>query len=229
MIFGSFWWFAIPGLILGIYAQIKLTSAYRKYLEVGTQSGLSGAEAAREILDRAGLRNIPIEEIGGHLTDHFDPTRKALFLSSENFQGRSISAVGVAAHEAGHALQQQAAYAMFNFRMWLVPATQIASVAWAGLFLLGMFFHGVLGAKFIGIAIGIFAVLTLFQVVTLPVEFDASRRAKQQLLKLGLVQPNESGAVSKVLNAAALTYVAAMVTAVLQLAQLLMISRDDRR
>jgi Zn-dependent membrane protease YugP len=229
MIFGSFWWFAIPGLILGIYAQIKLSSAYRKYLQVGTQSGLSGAEAAREILDQAGLRDVPVEEIDGHLTDHFDPTKKALFLSSENFHGRSVSAVGVAAHEAGHALQQQASYAMFNFRMWLVPATQFASAAWSGLFLLGLFFHGVFSGKLIGLAIGIFAVLTLFQVVTLPVEFDASRRAKQQLLKLGLVQPNESGAVSKVLSAAALTYVAGMVTAVLQLAQLIMISRDNRR
>jgi Zn-dependent membrane protease YugP len=229
MIFGPLWWFAIPGLILGIYAQIRLTSAYRKYLQVGTQSGLSGAEASREILDRAGLTNIAVEEIDGTLTDHFDPSKKALFLSSENFHGRSVSAVGVAAHEAGHALQQQASYAMFNFRMWLVPATQFASMAWSGLFLLGLFFHGVLGAKFIGIAIGIFAVLTLFQVVTLPVEFDASRRAKQQLLKLGLIQSNESGAVSKVLNAAALTYVAGMVTAVLQLAQLIMISRNDRR
>ncbi len=162
------------------------------------------------------------------MTDHFDPSKKALFLSSENFHGRSISAVGVAAHEAGHALQQQAAYALFNVLMWLVPATQVASYAWSGLFVLGFFFHA-FGPHFINLAIGVFSVLTLFQVVTLPVEFDASSRAKAQLLKLGLVQPNESPAVSKVLNAAAMTYVAAMVTAVLQLAQLLMMARDDRR
>jgi len=222
-------WFAIPGLILGLYAQIKLSLTYNRYAEVENQAGLSGAEAAREILDRAGLTNVPVEQIEGHLTDHFDPMKKALFLSSENFQGRSISAIGVAAHETGHALQQQAAYALFNFRMWLVPATQFASYAWSGIILLGFILRGAFFAKFIGIAIGIFAVITLFQVVTLPVEYDASRRAKQQLLKLGLVQPGESGAVSKVLNAAALTYVAAMVTAVLQLLQLIMLSRGRDR
>jgi uncharacterized protein len=228
IIIGPFWWFAIPGLILGIYAQIKLTSTYNKYLQVGTRSGLSGAEAAREILDGAGLSNIPVAEIGGHLSDHFDPAKKELFLSSENFHGRSVSAVGVAAHEAGHALQQQAAYAMFNFRMWLVPATQFASYAWSGLFLLGLFFHAG-GPMFINIAIAVFSVITLFQVVTLPVEYDASRRAKVQLQKMGLVGSAEIGPVNKVLNAAALTYVAAMVTSVLQLLQLLLIARDNRR
>ncbi|HEX4644360.1 MAG TPA: zinc metallopeptidase [Verrucomicrobiae bacterium] len=228
MIFWNYWWLAIPGVILGLYAQIKLSSTYGKYLEVDNQAGLTGAQAAREILDNAGLANIPVEEIGGHLTDHYDPMKKALFLSAENFEGRSISAVGVAAHEAGHALQQKAAYALFNFRMMLVPATQFASYAWSGILLLGFILRGAYFAKFIGIAIGIFAVLTLFQVITLPVEYDASRRAKEQLVKLGLIQPNESGAVSKVLNAAALTYVAAMVTAVLQLLQLMMISRDNR-
>jgi uncharacterized protein len=225
MIFGPYMWLLIPGILLGIYAQIKLSSAYHRYLRVGTHAGLSGAEAAREILDQAGLVGMPVQEIGGHLTDHFDPVKKALFLSSENFHGRSIAAVGVAAHEAGHALQQQAAYALFNLRMWLVPATQFASVAWMGILILGMF----LGlAKLIGVAIGIFAVMTLFHLVTLPVEFDASRRAKQQLVRLGLVQADESGAVSKVLNAAAMTYVAALVTSVMQLLQFVMIARNDR-
>jgi len=228
LIFGPYWWFAIPGLILGIYAQMKLTSTYSKYLDVGTQSGVTGAQAAREILDQSGLSNIPVEEIGGRLTDHFDPVRKALFLSSENFHGNSISAVGVAAHESGHALQQQAGYKMFSLRMWLVPATQFASMAWMGLMLLGIFFRG-LGPGFINIAIGIFCVLTVFQVVTLPVELDASRRAKIQLDRLGLVGPAEREPVRKVLSAAAMTYVAAMVTSILQLLQLLMIARDDRR
>src|SRR5579872_910451 len=222
-------WFAIPGLILGLYAQIKLSLTYNRYAEVENQAGLSGAEAAREILDRAGLTNVPVEQIEGHLTDHFDPMKKALFLSSENFQGRSISAIGVAAHETGHALQQQAAYALFNFRMWLVPATQFASYAWSGIILLGFILRGAFFAKFIGIAIGIFAVITFFQVITLPVEIDASRRAKQQLLKLGLVQPDEAPAISKVLSAAAMTYVAAMVTAVLQLLRLIMISNRNSR
>lgn len=228
MIFWDYWWLAIPGLILGLYAQIKLSATYGKYLEVGNQAGLTGAQAAREILDNAGLTNIPVEEIDGRLTDHYDPSKKALFLSAENFEGRSISAVGVAAHEAGHALQQKAAYALFNFRMMMVPATQFASYAWSGILLLGFILRGAYFSKFIGIAIGIFAVITLFQVVTLPVEYDASRRAKEQLLKLGLVQPNEGGAVGKVLNAAALTYVAAMLSSILQLLQLLMIARNDR-
>lgn len=228
MISWQYWWFAIPGLILGLYAQIKLSSTYGKYLEVENQAGLTGAQAAREILNNAGLTNVPVEEIEGRLTDHYDPAKKALFLSPENFEGRSISSIGVAAHEAGHALQQKAAYALFNFRMMMVPATQFASYAWSGILLLGFILRGAYFSKFIGIAIGIFAVITLFQVVTLPVEYDASRRAKQELMKLGLVQPNESGAVSKVLNAAALTYVAAMLSSILQLLQLLMLARNDR-
>jgi Zn-dependent membrane protease YugP len=225
MIFGPYAWLLIPGIILGLYAQIKLMSVYSRYSNIGTHSGLSGAEAAREILDNAGLTNVPVEEIDGRLTDHYDPVKKALFLSSDNFHGRSLAAVGVAAHEAGHALQQQTAYALFNLRMMLVPATQFASMAWIGLLLVGIFFHF---THLIGIAIGIFAVMTLFHLVTLPVEFDASRRAKQQLIKLGLVRADESGAISKVLNAAGMTYVAALVTSVMQLLQFLMIARDER-
>jgi Zn-dependent membrane protease YugP len=225
----SYWWLAIPGLLLGIYAQIKLSSTYNRYSEVPARSGLTGAEAAREILDHAGLSNMPVEEIDGHLTDHFDPAKKALFLSSENYRGNSLAAVGVAAHESGHALQQQAAYGLFNLRMWLVPATQFATSASYGLFFLGMFLGGALFAKLIAIAVILFAVITLFQVVTLPVEIDASRRAKQQLLKLGLVQPDEGPAISKVLNAAAMTYVAAMVSSVLQLLRLIMLANRGRR
>jgi Zn-dependent membrane protease YugP len=221
-------WLVVPGLLLGIYAQIKLSAAYSKYLEVNTHSGLTGAQAAREILDRAGLTNVPVGEIPGHLTDHYDPSKRELLLSSENYHGRSISAVGVAAHEAGHALQQQASYALFNFRMWLVPATQVASVAYAVLFLVGIFLAGPLFAKVIGIIIGLFAVTTLFQLITLPVEFDASRRAKEQLVKLGLVQGDESVAIAKVLNAAALTYVAALVTSVLTLLRLIMLANSRR-
>ncbi len=231
MFFDPLWLLlTIPGLILGIYAQIRLSSAYNKYLNVGTSSGLTGAQAAREILDNAGLRQIPVEEIGGELIDHFDPTRKALFLSTENYHGRSVSAVGVAAHESGHALQQQAAYALFNFRMWLVPATQFASYAYYGIFLLAVIVHSAfLTPKLIAVAVGLFAIITLFQMVTLPVEFDASSRAKKQLLKLGLVQPAEAPGVSRVLNAAALTYVASMVSSILQLLYLLLVMRRSER
>ena len=132
----------------------------------------------------------------------------------------------MAAHETGHALQHQAAYAPLNWRMKMVPVTQFASTAWVGIFFLGMILGGGLFAKFIWIAVGLFAVTTLFQLVTLPVEFDASRRAKEQLFRLGLVHTEEGVAVAKVLNAAALTYVAALVTSMLTLIRLLMLARS---
>lgn len=222
-------WLFLPGLLLGLYAQFKLSRAYHRYSQVPIQNGISGAEAAREILDRAGLTDIPVEEIDGHLTDHFDPSKRALFLSSENYHERSVAAVGVAAHETGHALQQQASYALFNFRMWLVPATQFASYAWMGIILLGFLLRGAMGVKLLGLGIIVFTILTLFQIVTLPVEFDASRRAKQQLLRLGLVQADESAGVNAVLNAAAMTYVAAMVNSILQLLRLIALFDDRNR
>jgi uncharacterized protein len=226
MIFDSYYWlFAIPGLLIGIYAQIKLSSAYRKYSRVAADSGCTGAQAAREILDRAGLVNMPVNEVRGHLTDHYDPTKRALFLSSENFHGHSLAAVGVAAHEAGHALQHQAAYGPLNLRMAMVPVTQFASYAWMGIIVLGMFLGGAYFSKFIYLAIGIFSLLTFFQLVTLPVEFDASRRAKEQLLRLGIVSSRENEHVSRVLSAAALTYVAALVASVLQLLHLISIAQ----
>ncbi|HEY1787193.1 MAG TPA: zinc metallopeptidase [Verrucomicrobiae bacterium] len=218
--------FALPGLLLGIWAQMKLSSAYGKYSQIGVDSGMTGAEAAREILDRAGLVNVPVEEVPGHLSDHYDPTKKALFLSSENFRGNSIAAVGVAAHESGHALQHQAAYGLFSFRMAIVPMTQFASVAYMGIFFAGLIFRSFF-PMLITIAIILFGVTTLFQLVTLPVEYDASRRAKEQLFRLGLVHEHERQGVSKVLDAAALTYVAALVSSVLQLLYLL--SLRDRR
>src|SRR5439155_22418927 len=153
----SWFLFVLPGVIFGLYAQFKLMAAYHKYVKVGIQSGVSGAEAAREILDRAGLDDVPVEQVGGHLTDHYDPMKKALFLSSENFQGRSIAAVGVAAHETGHALQHQAAYAPLNFRMALVPVTKFANFAWIGILILGMILGGPFFAKFLWIAVGVFA------------------------------------------------------------------------
>jgi Zn-dependent membrane protease YugP len=215
----------LPGLLIGIWAQIKLSSAYGKYSQVPVESGMTGAEAAREILDRAGLNTVPVEEVPGHLTDHYDPTKRALFLSSDNFHGQTVAAVGVAAHESGHALQHQAAYGLFNFRMAIVPVTQFASMAYTGILLMGVF----LGLMKIAlpIIIALFAVITLFQLVTLPVEYDASRRAKEQLFRLGLVHENERAGVSKVLDAAALTYVAALVSSILTL--LYYIARNSRR
>jgi uncharacterized protein len=217
--------FAIPGLLLGIWAQIKLSHAYGKYSKVPVESGMTGAQAAREILDRAGLNDVPVAEVPGRLSDHYDPMRRALFLSSDNFHGRTVAAVGVAAHESGHALQHQAAYGLFNFRMAIVPITQFASTAYMGIFFVGIIFG--LFKVVLPIVIAIFAIITLFQLVTLPVEYDASRRAKEQLFRLGLVHEDERAGVSRVLNAAALTYVAALVSAVLNLLYYITLSRRN--
>ena len=212
----------LPGLLLAMYAQFKLSSTYGRYIRVGLASGVTGAEAARMILDRAGLQHVEVNMVRGHLTDHYDPRKRALFLSEENFHNRSIAAVGVAAHEAGHALQHQAAYAPMHLRMAMVPVVNIASQAAFWILIAGAIF------AFTGLmwlAVAVFAVTTLFQLVTLPVEYDASRRAKQQLLNTGIVDRQESGAVSKVLNAAALTYVAAMLQSLLQLLYFISIAR----
>jgi uncharacterized protein len=215
--------FMVPALLVGLWAQFKLSSTYNRYIRIGTSSGVTGAQAAREILDHAGLHNVPVEQTPGHLTDHYDPRRRALVLSSENYQGHSLAAVGVAAHEAGHALQHQAAYAPLNIRMAMVPLTQIASYAWMGILMLGL----IMGmTKLVWVAIGIFSIIAMFQLITLPVEFDASRRAKEKLLQLGIVHSGESEGVSKVLGAAALTYVAAMISAVMTLLYWLNVARS---
>lgn len=235
MYFDPLWLlFAIPGLILGLYAQFKLSANYNKYMSVPVESGLSGAEAARRILDNAGLSDVAIEEVPGRLTDHYDPRQRALFLSSDNFRERSVAAVGVAAHESGHALQHQAAYAPLNLRMAMVPVTRFASTAYSLIFLVGMVLmyagrvSGPLFHHVIWLAVGLFAVVTAFQIITLPVEFDASRRAKEQLFRLGIVRSDESTAISKVLNTAALTYVASMISSVMQLLYLISLGRDRR-
>ena len=210
----TFLMFMIPGLLLGFYAQFRLTSTYNRFIREPIANGMSGAQAAREILDGAGLQDMPVRMVHGRLTDHYDPMRKALFLSEANYHGNSIAAVGVAAHEAGHALQHKAAYAPLQLRMAMVPITGFATQA-AVFLILGQIVLGFAGMALLGVII--YGIVAAFQLVTLPVEYDASRRAKEQLLRLGLVQRSEAGAVSKVLNAAALTYVAAMVTALFNL------------
>jgi Zn-dependent membrane protease YugP len=229
MFFDPMYWLLVflPGLAIGIWAQVKLWHAYGKYSKVPVDSGMTGAQAAREILNHAGLNDMPVEEIPGHLTDHYDPNKRALFLSSDVFHGQTVAAVGIAAHESGHALQHQAAYGLFNVRMKLVPVTQFASAAYMGILLLGMFV-GLMKIALLFIIIT-FGIITLFQLVTLPVEYDASRRAKEQLFRLGLVHESERAGVSKVLNAAALTYVAALVSSMLTLLYYITLARDSRR
>jgi len=216
----------LPGLLIGLWAQAKLHFAFGKYSQVPVASGLTGAQAARRILNHAGLNDLPVEEVPGKLSDHYDPTKRALFLSSDNYHDASIAAVGVAAHEAGHALQHQAAYAMLNLRMALVPVTQFASYAYMGILLLGLVMHMMPIALWAIVAV--FSIITFFHLVTLPVEYDASARAKEQLFRLGLVRESERDGVAKVLNAAALTYVAALVSSMLTLLYYLSAARSSR-
>ncbi len=226
MIFDQWWWLFIPGLLLGVYAQMRLSSSYKKYINEPVLSGVSGAEAARQILNETGLFNVQVYEVDGHLTDHYDPTTRSLHLSKQNFHGRTIAALGVSAHEAGHALQHQAAYGPLELRMKLVPVMGFASQGAFWISMAGMFI-GLTKLALFGVVV--FGVITLFQLITLPVEFDASRRAKQILLRTGLVEREESNGVAQVLDAAAWTYVAAMVSSLLTLLHFVLILRGDDR
>ena len=212
--------------IFALYAQIRVSSAYNKNCEIPSRGGLTGREAAEAVMAQAGITDVTIEEIEGHLTDHYDPSNKRLVLSSENYRGTSLAAIGVAAHEAGHAIQHKIGYQMLTLRMSLVPATRIVSGVLPFIMLGSFFLLGGLWGPLLDIAIMCYAVLTVFQLVTLPVEFDASRRAKQQLVTLGILSEDEMPGVCETLDAAALTYVAAFITALLNLLYLL--SRRDR-
>ncbi|HEY7862761.1 MAG TPA: zinc metallopeptidase [Thermoanaerobaculia bacterium] len=213
---------ALPSL----WAAARVRSTFARYARVGVRSGLTGAEAAAAVLRAAGVPGVAIEPHRGVLTDHYDPRAKALRLSPEVFAGRSVSAVAVAAHEAGHAIQDAQAYAPLRLRSGIVPLAQLGNRLWMVLFFLGLVAN-MTGMIYAGIAL--FAAMVLFQLVTLPTEFDASRRAKAVLASSGIVATEEEArGVSKVLDAAALTYVAAAVTAVVQLLYLLSIaSRRD--
>lgn len=205
--------FVIP-MVLGFWAQHRVKSTFAKNLQVPVANGMTGAQVARRILDANGLNEVPVEETAGALSDHYDPRSRSVHLSSNVFREASIASTAVGAHEVGHAIQHAKSYAFFKFRSAMFPAVQFASNIWM-LFLLGGIFLNILG--FIYLAIALYAVAVLFQFVTLPVEFDASRRAKQQLQDLGLVASNEANGVQATLNAAAWTYVAAALAAVAQL------------
>ena len=207
--------FAIPPLLLGLWAQFRVQSAFRNYSKVRTGNGLTGAQAARAILDANGLQTVTVERVGGSLTDHYDPRSKVLRLSESVYATPSVAAVGVAAHEAGHALQDKLHYGPLRLRSAIVPAVNIGS--WLGpiIFMVGFFMSGATGDTIALIGLLFFAMTAIFALVTLPVEFDASTRAKQQLASTGLLSPQEIGGVDKVLDAAALTYVAAAVQAIM--------------
>lgn len=212
---------ALPGLLLGLYAQSKVKSAFNKYSKVATSRRISGAQVARELLNAQGLYDVQIERVEGRLSDHYDPRGRVLRLSPEVHDSPSVAAAGVAAHEMGHALQHASGYAALNLRSALVPATQFGSqlapmIFFAGL-MLNLFGGGQLGLMIAWVGVILFAVAVLFTLVTLPVEFDASKRAKKLLVSQGILFQDEIGGVNKVLDAAALTYVAAAVSAIGQL------------
>jgi len=223
---GSGWLFyiGIP-LIIGIWAQIRVTSAFRKWGEVRASSNITGAECAREILQAAQIRDVEVVETNDFLGDHYDPRDKRLHLSTGVYNTPSVAALGIAAHETGHAIQHAKAYTPLKARMAIVPVTMIASQMLPFVIIGGLFFH-ITGLITIGIYC--YLVLLVFQLITLPVEFDASRRAKIILQQMGIVQPGEEVVgVNKVLNAAALTYVAAFIAALGNL--LWLMSIRDRR
>ncbi len=225
----SGWFLMIPAMLIALWAQFKLRSNYAHFSKVGTVRGFTGAQTAREILDRNGLPNVEIYEVEGTLSDHYDPTKRAVFLSRDIFHGNSVASVSVAAHEVGHALQHKAAYGPLGLRMALVPVTGIATNMAMLLILGGIFLGGILGSfstTLLWIGVGCYALIAFFQMVTLPVEYDASSRAKEQMLRLGIIDPREVAGVSKMLGAAALTYVAAMISAMLEVLRWIMLARS---
>jgi Zn-dependent membrane protease YugP len=216
--------FLAPALILAAIAQFWVSSAYARAQQIAAK--LSGFMAARRILDAAGLNNVQIEPIPGHLSDHYDPREKVLRLSQDVYYGESLAAVGIAAHESGHAIQDAVGYLPLVVRNLAVPAAQFGSGASMLLLILGMIFHFT-GLMLLGIIA--FSAVVIFQLVNLPVEFDASARAKTLLVSEGIVNQYEMGPVHNVLNAAALTYVAATLQSILQLLYFVSIFMGDRR
>jgi Zn-dependent membrane protease YugP len=212
-------------LVLGLYAQMRVSGAFGKYKKVAASSGVTGAQAAREILNAAQIHDVEVREINDMLGDHYDPRHTRLCLSSDVYNTPSVAALGIAAHEAGHAIQHARAYAPLKWRMAIVPVTQFASQILPLVIIGGFMFH-ITGLITLGILC--YAVLAVFQLITLPVEFDASKRAKVILQQMGMIQPGgEAAGVNKVLDAAALTYVAAFVAALGNLAYLLMARRHE--
>ena len=211
----------VPAMI----AQFRVSAALKKYSQVRARSGRNGAEAAAEIMADAGIHDVQIERTNSFPGDHYDPRTKTLALSPDVYDGESVAALGIAAHETGHAIQHQHAYAPLQARMAIVPVTMFTSQL-LPLVMIGGFFFRI--PMFITLGIAVYAVLVVFQLITLPVEFDASSRAKVILQKSGLITRDEMPGVNRVLNAAALTYVAALIAAVAQLLQLMLLNRQRR-
>lgn len=226
MFYDSTFIILIPALIISFWAQMKIKSAFSKYSKVVSSKGFTGAQVARILLDSSGLYNVPVELVSGKLSDHYDPSNRIMRLSNEVFYGNSVAAIGVAAHETGHAIQHKENYAPLNIRNSIVPLVNFGSnLSWA-LFILGMVlkFSGL-----INLGILLFTFVVVFQLITLPVEFNASKRALNILKEKELLYRDELDKAKAVLNAAAMTYVAAALMAVSQLLRLILISSNNRR
>ena len=224
--FGLYLLFLIPPMIIGFVVQHRLKKTVAEQMQVPVSNGMSGEQVARQILAHNGLAAVPVQPApGGPLSDHYDPRKRTVNLSQGVFDGTSVASVAIAAHEVGHAIQHEKAYGPFKLRSAMWPAVAFASNAWLFILLIGAFAGAVGLVQF---AIILFAVVVVFQLVTLPVEFDASKRAKQQLADLGLVSAGEAGGASKVLSAAAMTYVAAALAALTQLAYYALVFLGNR-
>ena len=216
----------IPALLFGLWAQSQVNNNFSKYSQIETMRGMTGAQAAEYILQQNGIYNVSINQISGHLSDHFNPKTSAINLSEGVYNSTSIAAIGVAAHEAGHAVQHAVNYKPIRIREMVIPVTQIGSWLYLPILLIGVFLSS---QGLINIGILLFSTLAIFQLVTLPVEFDASDRAIKTLSQSGILQGDEITGAKRVLKAAALTYVAALVSSLAQLLRLILIFGGRRR
>jgi hypothetical protein len=214
----------IPGMILMFWAQSQVKGTYRKYAQIPSSMGMTGKDVAEAILGKMGITDVRVEPVAGELTDHYDPSAKAVRLSQGIYNSNSLAAAAVAAHECGHVLQDKQGYGFMNLRATLVPAANLGSQIGPLLIMAGIFFNAFSGLINIGIIL--FAAVILFHLVTLPVEFDASSRALKLTNQLGILQGEEQKGARAVLQAAAWTYVATALYSVLQLVQLILISRE---
>jgi Zn-dependent membrane protease YugP len=215
----------IPGMLIAMFAQARVKSAFARYLKAPSAKGTTGAAAARELLGRNGIADVSVHVVQGTLSDHYDPRNKKLFLSGEVYHGTSLASLAVAAHETGHAVQHKEHYPPLAFRSAIVPVARFGSALAFPLCILGMFFSLFL----VHVGIALFAGVVIFQLATLPVEFDASRRAMVMLENYGMLTRDEIPGASSVLKAAALTYVAALMMSLLQLLRLLLLFGGRRR
>ena len=216
-------WVLLPSLLISGFFSIRVKAAFKKYSRVGSMNGYTGAQAARKLLDRAGLHHVDVVQTSGFLSDHYNPMSKQLVLSQDVFQGSSVASIGIAAHEAGHAIQDAENYGPLRMRSSLVPLCTVGNTLGYIVMVLGLVMLYASGGVGIGKYVvyagcGLFSLVLLFQLVTLPVEFDATRRAKEIVVDTGIIYREERVGMDKVLNAAAMTYVAAMVSTLLTLA-----------